>query len=249
MRSSMRRLAELPPRHRYLAGAALLLALYAAVAVVLAANRAVVDRGPLSFPEPARSEPLPGAIAPDRALGACFPERSRSDRFKVVGGLVDGRPYYACYKLYADDGSVQEAVVVDGEGYRVGDVRLLKRSGAWPWIGAVKSVTDLVVGVLGMVALLALFWLYYPRGRPALAAPGRVRGAGRCRRPRPGGSTCTRLGRASRQPGTATRLGPAPAGAGSRDARTLRGRRAGPDPWCPWHGVARRAAARRRPRP
>jgi SpoVK/Ycf46/Vps4 family AAA+-type ATPase len=170
MRSPLRQLAALPPRRRYLAGAALLLALYVTVAVLLAVNRDVVDRGPLSFPEPARSEPLPGAIGPDRALGACFPGRSRSDRFKVVGGLVDGRPYYACYKLYADDGSVDEAVVVDGEGYQVSDVRLLKRSGAWPWIGTVRSGTDLAVGALGMVALLALFGLYYRRARPGAPA-------------------------------------------------------------------------------
>jgi transitional endoplasmic reticulum ATPase len=166
----MRRLRGLAPQHRFLMGAALLVALYGTVAVVLAATGEVVRRGPLSFTEPTRSEPLRGAIGPDRALDACFPGRPRADKFKVVGGLVDGRPYYACYKLFADDGSVDQSVVVDAEGYQVSDTRLLKRSGAWPWIGTVKSGTDLVVGALGIVALLALFGLYYRRARPAAPA-------------------------------------------------------------------------------
>ncbi len=144
----------------------MLLAIYGAVAVTLAATRDFVDRGPLSLYEPARSEPLPGAVNPARALDASFPERSHGNRYKVVGGIVDGRPYYACYELAADDGSVQETVVVDADGFKVSDVRLLKRSGAWPWIGTVKSGADLAVGAVGIAAVLGLFALYYRRARP-----------------------------------------------------------------------------------
>jgi len=162
----MRLLLGLPPQRRYLAGAALLLAIYGAVAVTLAATRDFVDRGPLSLHEPSRSEPLPDAVSPARALDACFPDRSRENRYKVVGGTVDGRSYYACYELSADDGSVQDAVVVDADGFKVSDIRLLKRSGAWPWIGTVKSGADLVVGVVGIAAVLGLFTLYYRRDRP-----------------------------------------------------------------------------------
>src|SRR6266487_1466521 len=123
----MRLLLGLPPQRRYLAGAALLLAIYGAVAVTLAATRDFVDRGPLSLHEPSRSEPLPDAVSPARAL---------------------------------------DAVVVDADGFKVSDIRLLKRSGAWPWIGTVKSGEDLVVGVVGIAAVLGLFTLYYRRDRP-----------------------------------------------------------------------------------
>jgi len=162
----VRQLLGLPPRRRYLAGAGLLLAVYGATAVTLAVTRDFGYRGPLSLREPARTESLPGAIDPNKALDACFPDRSRDMRYKVVGGIVDGAPYYACYQQYADDGSVQAAIVVDADGVKVSNVSLLKLGGAWPWIGAVKSGGDLAAGAVGMAAMLTLFGLYYGRARP-----------------------------------------------------------------------------------
>ena len=150
---------------RFLIAAALIVVAYLVVAVVLRGTKDFSAQGPLALDQPERTEALPGAITPAKALDACFPDRDPTFRYKVVGGVVDGRPLYACYER-AGTGRVNQAKVVDAEGYEVTDAALLKRSGAWPYIGPVKSTTDLAWGAVGVVALLGLFGLYYRRARP-----------------------------------------------------------------------------------
>lgn len=147
----------------YVLVAAALLGMYVLAATVLLATKDFDDRGPLSLHEPARSEPLDGTIAPSEVARRCF---GGAETVKVVGGLVRGRPDYACYQLDEDDGSVLDARVVDGQGFIVNDAGLIKAGGAWPWIATVDNATDLVFGAVGLAVILGIGWIYGRRGRP-----------------------------------------------------------------------------------
>jgi transitional endoplasmic reticulum ATPase len=156
-------------RPPYLLVAASLLAIYVLACVALLTTKDFDDEGPLSLHEPARGEAaLEGAIAPADAAGRCFPKADR-DSIKVVGGEVRGRPYYACYNLDGDNGSVRAAKVVDGQGFAVTDAGLIKEAGAWPWIATVDNVTDLVFGAVGLAVILWIGWIYGRRARPGAA--------------------------------------------------------------------------------
>ena len=155
-------------RPPYLLVAAGLLGIYALACVALLATKDFDDQGPLSLHEPALEGALPGAIPAIDAAGRCFPKADR-DSIKVVGGEVRGRPYYACYNLDGDDGSVLAAKVVDGRGFAVTDAGLIKEAGAWPWIATVDNVTDLVFGAVGLAVILWIGWVYGRRARPGAA--------------------------------------------------------------------------------
>jgi len=132
-------------------------------AVALLATQDFDDRGPLSLNQPALTEPLDGALAPSDVARRCFGD---AKTVKVVGGLVQGRPYYACYRYDGDEESVLDARVVDGQGFTVNDAGLVKESGAWPWIATVDNATDLVFGAVGLGVILWMGWMYGRRGRP-----------------------------------------------------------------------------------
>lgn len=155
-------------RSLYLRTAGAILALYAVVAIALVTSKDFTDEGPLSFRNAELSDPLAGGVPGPEALDRCFPEQNPSVfRYKVVGGIVDGLPYYACYEVFKDNGSVFEAVVLDARsGERVRKVDVIKRGGAWPWVGVVKSGSELFLGGIGVSALSFLFFTYYRRRRP-----------------------------------------------------------------------------------
>jgi hypothetical protein len=96
-------------------------------------------------------------------LDQCFPERAPDAETKVVGAKIDGEPYYACYAISGDSGGSIEAAVLDARGRFVGDADLIKRAGAWPWVGWVTSGTEFAVNgaisILVLVFLGLLFWL------------------------------------------------------------------------------------------
>lgn len=131
------------------------------------------DRGPLSLNQPALTAPLPGAVPLTTAAAPCLAEYDLTGSdLRVVGGEVRGHRYYACYITTRGEAWVRVARVVDADtGLPVKDVGLLKAGGAWPFIGLVKSPTDLVFGGVALVFLLALPYLYYRRPRPS-PAPG-----------------------------------------------------------------------------
>src|SRR5947208_8363711 len=150
----------------YVVACASLGVMYLLAAIVLLATKDYGDQGPLSLHEPARETALEGAISPADAAERCFPAPERgSERVKVVGGVVRGQPYYACYK-FGSSGSVLAAKVIDGQGFAVNDAGLIKDGGAWPWIATVDSATDLAFGAVGLATILGLGWLYGRRGRP-----------------------------------------------------------------------------------
>jgi transitional endoplasmic reticulum ATPase len=163
---------------RFLLVAVALALVYVVVVPVLWVNRGVVESGPLSFHAPA----LTAALVPGRSVEqlerACAGQEKFSSlnyaQLKVVGARIDGRPFYACYAV-SSDGAVRGAVVLDQDLFLVKDVSLLKRSGAWRWIGGVKTKTELVLGFLGLVGILGMYLLYYRRPRPGPRA-GRQRG-------------------------------------------------------------------------
>ncbi|HET7720630.1 MAG TPA: AAA family ATPase, partial [Acidimicrobiales bacterium] len=157
-------------RPPYLLVAAGLLGVYALACAALLATKDFDDQGPLSLHAPPLEGALPGAISAIDAAGRCFPKTDR-DFVKVVGGEVRGRPYYACYHLDDDNGSVRAAKVVDGQGFAVSDAGLIKEAGAWPWIATVDNATDLVFGAVGLAVILWMGWIYGRRGRP-VADPG-----------------------------------------------------------------------------
>lgn len=158
-------------RPLYLLVAAGLLAVYALACVALLATKDYDDEGPLSLHAPPIEGALPGAITALDAAGRCFPKTDRAS-VKVVGGLVKDRPYYACYHLDNDDGSVRAAKVVDGQGFAVTDAGVIKESGAWPWIATVDNATDLIFGAVGLAVILWVGWIYGRRAWPAAAPAG-----------------------------------------------------------------------------
>ena len=157
----------------YSAGAAVLLGLYALAAAVLLAGKDFGDTGPLSRNQPALTAPLPGGISVAAVLATCFPERADDAVSKVVGGTVEGRGYYACYAISGVHVG-QDADVLDLRGRRVGDAGVIKRGGAWPWVGSVNDAGDFVTAGLVSLAVLALFWIWHLLRRP-VSAPSRRR--------------------------------------------------------------------------
>lgn len=160
-------------RFIYFAVGGALLAAYALTAALLVRGKDWPDGGPLAYTQPAAEHALPGAVSLGQALDDCFApsDRSSDDQYKVVAGTVHGAPYYACYEMA--NGSVLSAKVIDGQGIASSDASVIKAGGAWPWVGVVKGVPDLMFGAAGLAILLVFGWLYYRRPRPAPAPPGR----------------------------------------------------------------------------
>lgn len=158
----------------FLLVSALLLAAYAAVAVVLWSARDFADTGPLSLDQPAATAPLTEATTlaqvEERCRTAARFDTGDEYRTKIVAAELDGRIYYACYQLKVKDGAVWKATVVDEAGVRAPD-RVIKDAGAWRWIGTVKTRSELVLGGLGLAALLAMYFAYYRRVRPGPPVP------------------------------------------------------------------------------
>ena len=160
---------------RYGAGAAALLVVYSVTAAVLWSGKDFSDDGPLSRYAPPVTEPVPGDLPIREIVARCFPGSENlapGPGLKVVRAAEPDRSYYACYKLRRDGRSVDEAAVVDGAGYAV-DPRTSKRLGAWPWIGTVKSLADLVLGGFGLAALAGLVLLFSLAGRHRAPPDGR----------------------------------------------------------------------------
>ena len=153
----------------FLLVAAALALVYLILVPILWWNRGVDEGGPIRFSAPA----LTTALVPGHSTAllerTCETQEpiARVDysRLKVVGGRVDGRTLYGCFAVRVD-GTVSAAAVLDQDLLLVKDVSLLKRSGAWRWIGAVKTRTEVVLGFLGVVAILGVYLLYYRRPRP-----------------------------------------------------------------------------------
>ena len=144
---------------------ALLLAIYALGATVLWVTRDWDDSGPLSRTAPATVFAPPLVSEPAAKELCAFAVDAELQL--VRAGVVDGRPLYACYELDSvETGTVFDAWVVDASGVEVRDDDLIKKSGAWRWIGGVKTTGDIVVGAVGLVGALAFWLLYYRRARP-----------------------------------------------------------------------------------
>src|SRR4051794_8727827 len=159
---------------RYIAGAAFLLLAYAIVVPLVASTEHVVKDGPLSLSRPAAAVAPSGShVRLEAVESACNNESaiSSADHLKVVAATLDGRPYFACYGL-SSSGRVTGAGVFDGDAVAVHDSALIKKSGAWRWIGTVKTTGELVLGAFGMVAIAVLCFIYYRRPRPGPVAGG-----------------------------------------------------------------------------
>jgi len=146
-----------------------LVLVYAVAAPILWANRDFVDDGPLALNQPALEQPLPGGIPLAQVSERCLAQDGFSDdptyRLKIVGGEVGGVAYYACYQS-KPDGAVWQAEILDTDGFPVSSPAIAKQGGAWRWIGTVKSVTELILGGLGVAVAAAAYWIYYRRPRP-----------------------------------------------------------------------------------
>jgi DNA-binding CsgD family transcriptional regulator len=161
---------------RYLAGGLAILILWSVLAVLLLHRERFTSTGPLSLHQPPLRSAIPGGPGPDRVLAACFPHRSARGEYHVVGGRVDGRLLYACYQLPAG-GAIPMTKVVDENGQQVVDVAIIKRGGAWPWVGMVNSGDDVLWAVLGTALLLLLVGVIYRGDRPAPPPEGAPRWA------------------------------------------------------------------------
>ncbi len=154
---------------RFVAAAGLLLLVYAILVPLVAANdRVVGNSGPLSRSRPSATAPPPGAnVTLSQVHRACgkLSALSSAGQIKIVAGSLDGRPYFACYGISAS-GSTKGAAVVDGDAIAVHDSRLIKRTGAWRWIGTVKTPMEMVLGGLAAAVVPAFVFLYYRRPRP-----------------------------------------------------------------------------------
>jgi transitional endoplasmic reticulum ATPase len=155
----------------YLLGAVVLLLSYATVTTVLWTTRSWSETGPLSFGSPAL------ASVPPRVAAACRSQDTTNDvgdykSLKIVGGAVTGHEYYGCYAV-SDDGTVWGAAVLDAAALTgVSDPAVLKAGGAWRWIATVKDPADLLLGGVGLAAILVL--CYGRRRRPGRRRAVRV---------------------------------------------------------------------------
>lgn len=156
----------------YYLGIVFFLIAYAVVAVVLSLNKDWAETGPLAYAQPALSQPLAGAVSLDQALDACFPARQRSSdkRYKLVGGVVDRRHFYACYEVSVSDGLITRVKVLDGEGIPTNDARIIKVGGAWPSHGLVTWPGGFAIGGATLLALFGFSWFYYRRRRERIPA-------------------------------------------------------------------------------
>jgi hypothetical protein len=161
---------------RYWLGAFLLLALYTLAAALLLTHRDFTDEGPLSRHQPELSSPLPGGVSLQAVRDECFPEPETVS--KVVGGEVGGRLYYACYFVSGNYGVSVGADVLDLNGERVGDAGVIKRGGAWPWVGEINSSRDFVINGLLAAGVMILLWAWH-RLRRGKAGSSRPKSQGR----------------------------------------------------------------------
>jgi DNA-binding CsgD family transcriptional regulator len=164
---------------RFLAGAALLFGVWVTLGSIAVAADDFPRTGPLALDQPELTEP-PGPMSLSEIKAHCFPDTGVGGRIKVVGGLVDGRQLYACYRLDAN-GAVTEPAVIDADGARIDDIALIKRAGAWRWVGLVTG-TDSILGsaLVGVLVLALASTAYIGARRPE---PGDLPAWARGRRP------------------------------------------------------------------
>jgi transitional endoplasmic reticulum ATPase len=153
-------------------GASLLVVTYLIVVPTAWASRGWRAGGPLDRHAPEIADEA--RVTPEAATGAEIKAQC-ADRYGhgedgstivLVGGMVDGAPYYACYDIDSDD-TVYDARVVDARtGAEVPDaVDVAKRGGAWVYVGAVKTPGELVGGACALIAALATGVTYHRRRR------------------------------------------------------------------------------------
>jgi hypothetical protein len=147
----------------YLAGAALALGIYIAIAGWFAAAIDFSDEGPLGPGQPAMTEALPSGIDAATVEAICSEDDLRSH---VVAAEVGGAGYYACYR-YDGDMLYDAKVIYASNGTTVRDVEFLRDVGAWSSIGIVKTRGELLLGGIGTLVILAYGLLYYTALRPA----------------------------------------------------------------------------------
>ena len=156
---------------RFLLAAMAIVLAYLVLVPLLWVNRGVAENGPISFGTPALKTALAGGPSMGQLRSACAEQQAITDvdyvRIKIVEGRVDSHVLYGCYAVKSD-GTVGGAAVLDQDLVLVKNVSLLKHSGAWRWIGAVKTIPELVLGFLGLIGILGMYLLYYRRPRPGL---------------------------------------------------------------------------------
>jgi hypothetical protein len=161
----------------YLGLTLLILVGYAVAARALWAGRGWDSTGPLSFTAAPSTSESPLLFDEDDTHVACAFRVPRPQQV-VRAAVIDGQAMYACYSLDTS-GKVTDAWVIRETGDLVEDPAVLKRAGAWQWVGHAESKGTIVsraelfnVGVI--IALVPVFWLSYywlPRpGRPADAS-------------------------------------------------------------------------------
>jgi hypothetical protein len=140
---------------------ALLLLGYAVLALALWRGKDFSENGALAFEQPAATpvQFLAAFTTPGRVQHDCFQTQSRyGTQVKIVSAVIKGRPLFACYDV--DQGAqVKGVAVVDTDGFKVTNPRLLKPAGVWPHYAVIKSANEFVIGGLGLVVLM-LFGFY-----------------------------------------------------------------------------------------
>jgi ATP-dependent 26S proteasome regulatory subunit len=151
---------------------AVVLAGYVGLSAWLWQGKDFSKEGPLAFERPSAGDEALRAAGTSRARVErdCFAGEERyGDAVKVVTAEISGTRLFACYDVDQEESSVEAVHVVDPDGLRVDDPRLLKPAGVWPHYAVVKSLDELVLGGVGLVVLMGFgfFVATRPRGAPA----------------------------------------------------------------------------------
>ncbi|HEX9969167.1 MAG TPA: hypothetical protein VGB03_03440, partial [Acidimicrobiales bacterium] len=145
---------------------------YVVLCMALWAGKDFSGEGVLAFDRPAVDDAGLQALGTStkRVEQDCFADLSRyGDRVKIVTAVIEGRRVFACYDV-GSDSSVEAVHVVDADGFRVRDPKLLKPGGVWPHYAVVKSEEELILGGFA-VPVLAGFGFFAARRRRAGPAP------------------------------------------------------------------------------